>query len=231
MNEHKIRGLRASHWMVGGPHAEPTEEELAAIRKAEGEPDPMAAIRVGTTSYTRDQWNAKREAEARLNAADIINRAHTFMLNTPLPEMSWRPLFPLTDEQKAYRKAKNKRRAANRFRARELRRQAGASALAPTVLPALAAGLAPVSPGPEADLLGPPLCHSCGLPLDSSKDGIAFCVSCLWPPQAPPTATADIRRMSKITPSPEAHDIFALLKRAPKEQDILAAIRESARKS
>jgi hypothetical protein len=164
MNEHKIRGLRASHWIVDDPHAEPTEEELAEIRKAEGAPDPLAAIRVGTTSYTRDQWNAKREAEARLNPSDIINRAFSTlagsvnyaassyldMIGTP---QEWRRT-PLSDEEKARRKAKNnKRRAANRFRARELRRQAGTSALAPTVLPALAAGPAPVSPGPEADIL------------------------------------------------------------------------------
>lgn len=161
MNEHKIRGLRASYCIVDDPHAEPTEEELAEIRKAEGEPNPMAAISVNGVSYTRDQWNAKREGEARLNPSDIINRAFSTLAGSVtapsylgmigVPQEWWRS--PLSDEEKVRRKAKNKRRAANRFRAREERRQAGASALAPTVLPALAAGPAPVSPGPEADLL------------------------------------------------------------------------------
>jgi len=205
-SEHKIRGLRASHCIVDDPLAEPTEEELAEIRKAEGEPDPLAAISVNGVSYTLDQW----EAEARLNSSDIINRAFSTLAGSVnyaassyldaigVPQ-EWRR-SPLSDEEKARRKAKNKRRAATRFRARErrraedvvfwgpghelvfrtaapaaawrllteampgifhgeilgdeeLRRQAGASALAPTVLPALAAGPAPVSPEPEADLL------------------------------------------------------------------------------
>jgi hypothetical protein len=145
MNEHKIRGLRASHWIVDDPHAEPTEEELAEIRKAEGEPDPMAAI----------GWHYQQVVPPPIVADDAFLEGMTVTpgsLNFCGPRSVYAS-FPLTAEQKASRKAKNKRRAASRFRARELRRQAGASALAPTVLPALAAGPAPVLPGPEADML------------------------------------------------------------------------------
>jgi hypothetical protein len=146
MNEHKIRGLRASHWIVDDPHAEPTEEELAEIRKVEGEPDPMAAI----------GWHYQQVVAPPIVADDAFLEGMTVTpgsLNIFCGPRAVYASFPLTAEQRASRKAKNKRRAANRFRARELRRQAGASALAPTVLPALAAGPAPVLPGPEADML------------------------------------------------------------------------------
>jgi hypothetical protein len=53
------------------------------------------------------------------------------------------------DKDIACHKARNKRRAAARFRARELRRQSRASAPAPADVPALAAGT-PVSPGQDA---------------------------------------------------------------------------------
>ena len=95
---------------------EETEEELVAIAKREGAPDPFGAIRPA------------------------------------FPVWKFEPRR-LSDEERKRRKAKNKRRAAARFRAREVRRASGASALAPAVLPALAAGLGPVSPEPEADIM------------------------------------------------------------------------------